>query len=69
MAQEWITSTEAAKISGYHPDYIRKLLQNGKIVGQKFGTVWQIDRASLEGYLARMKVKGQRRGPKPGSQE
>lgn len=61
---EWISITEAAKISGYHKDTLRKLASQGKIKGRKFVTVWQIDRASLQAYLKRVEMMGEKRGPK-----
>ena len=65
MAKEdWITTRKAAEISGYHPDYVRKLLQSGRIDGKKFGVVWQVDRESLEAYLDAIEQRGEKRGPK-----
>jgi excisionase family DNA binding protein len=65
MAEEWLTTTEAAELSGYHPEYIRDLVRESKIEGRKFGIVWQVSRESLLGYLETMQEKGERRGPKP----
>lgn len=48
---DWITTQEAADLSGYHVDYIRKLLQAGKIGGRKWGQAWQVSRQSLLEYL------------------
>ena len=67
MAEEWLTTQEAADLSGYHPERVRELMREQKVKGRKFGIVWQVDRESLLGYIAAMKEKGQRRGPKPGS--
>ena len=64
MADDWITTNEAADLSGYHPDYIRKLLQGGKLNGRKFGPVWQVDKANLLAYLEKIEKQGERRGPK-----
>ena len=61
---EWITTNEAAELSAYHPDYIRKLLQQGKLEGRKFGTVWQVNKRDLLAYMERMQIQGDRRGPK-----
>jgi len=66
MAEEWLTTTEAAELSGYHPERVRELLREQKVKGRKFGIVWQVDRESLLSYIGAMKEKGQRRGPKPG---
>ena len=65
MTQEWIPTSEASKLSGYHSEYIRELARNGLIRAQKFGYVWQIDKTSLQNYLIKVNKKGQRRGPKP----
>ena len=64
MLEELITTAEAAEISGYHQEYIRRLLKEGRIEGKKFGLVWQVKRASLKDYLEKMDMKGSRRGPK-----
>ena len=64
MNNDWITTSEACKISGYHGDHLRELIREGKIEGRKFATVWQVDRNSLLEYLDRMVAKGERRGPK-----
>jgi len=50
MFENWITPT-AAELSGYHPEYLRHLLQLGKIKAQKFAIVWQIDRISFGHHL------------------
>jgi hypothetical protein len=39
----FVSITEAARITGYNPDYIRQLIRAGKVVAQKTVTVWQID--------------------------
>ena len=49
--QEWITSSEASRLSGYNKEYIRRLIRTNKVKAQKFGSVWQIDKASLMDYV------------------
>ena len=61
---EWITTSQAAQISDYHPEHIRELVREGRINAKKFATVWQVDTASLLNYMASMEEKGQKRGPK-----
>jgi hypothetical protein len=61
---QWITTAEAVKISGYTSYHVRYLLNSGKIKGQKFGEVWQIDRASLLDYIDKVKDMGAKRGRK-----
>jgi excisionase family DNA binding protein len=61
---DWITSREASELSGYHPEHIRRLMREKKIVARKFGVVWQIDRASMLAYLHEAeKSEDGRRGP------
>ncbi len=62
---KWLTVAEASKLSGYHPERIRELINDGKIVAQKFSIVWQVDRDSLMAYLSKMQELGKKRGPKP----
>jgi len=65
MASEWITTSEAADLSGYHPERIRELVRDKKIAAVKKGNAWWIDRASLVAYARAAKTKGDRRhGPK-----
>lgn len=64
MAETWISVTEAAQLSGYDPDYIRKLIRGGKIKARKIITVWTVDRLSLFAYLRQIEKKGGKRGPK-----
>jgi len=61
---EWISVTEAARLSAYDADYIRKLIRSGKIKARKIITVWQIDRASLLSYVQKTERLGAKRGPK-----
>ena len=51
MAEEWLTTAEAAELSGYHENYIRRVVRAGKVKAQKFGPTWQISRESLLEYL------------------
>jgi len=62
---DWITTAEAAKLSRYHPEHVRRLIKAGKIKAQKFGEVWQIDRSSLLAYIKTAEKLGVKRGPKP----
>ncbi|MFC2052847.1 helix-turn-helix domain-containing protein [Chloroflexota bacterium] len=62
---DWLTSTEAAEISGYHVERIRELLREEKIKGRKWGQAWMISRDSLMSYVHKIEKQGARRGPKP----
>lgn len=65
MVEEWLTVDEAAELSGYHANYIRSLLREGKVKARKFGPVWQVHRQALLEYVATAeKSEDKRRGPK-----
>lgn len=62
---EWITVSQAAELSGYNEEHIRRLLREGLIVGRKFGIVWQVKRSSVVDYLRNAQGSEDRRhGPK-----
>lgn len=44
MPEEWLTTQEATELSGHHPDYIRKLLQAGKLARRILSPIWIFDR-------------------------
>lgn len=61
----WITVSQAAAISGYNEEHIRRLLRDGLISGRKFGIVWQVKNSSLATYLSKAETSEDRRhGPK-----
>ncbi len=61
----WITVSQAAKISGYNEEHIRRLLRDRWVTGEKFGIVWKVKRASLIAYLSKAQSSQDRRhGPK-----
>lgn len=49
--EDWLTVQEAAKLSGYHPEYIRRLIRDNAIKAQKISIVWLVDRKSLQNYV------------------
>lgn len=62
---DWITTAEAAEISGYHVDYIRKMIKAGKVNGRKvWGREWQVSRSSLLAHIRKVEKTGAKRGPK-----
>jgi excisionase family DNA binding protein len=65
MATDWITTTEAAQLSGYHPEHIRRLVRSGDVEARKFGIVWQVNKTSLLAFVnAAAKSSDKRRGAK-----
>ena len=61
MPDEWLSVTEAAKLSGYHPEYIRRLIRDGEIEAKKFSIVWQVRTQSLLDYLEIAESKDDKR--------
>ena len=51
MDTTWLTVNEAASLSGYHPEYVRQLIREGKIVAKKFSIVWMVSKESLVEYV------------------
>jgi excisionase family DNA binding protein len=66
MGDNWITTVEAATLTGYTAYHIRRLIRTGQVKAQKFGPVWQIRRVSLLAYVRQSEKAGKKRGPKPG---
>jgi excisionase family DNA binding protein len=64
MAEEWITTQEAAEIIGVSIKQVSHLLLNGRIKGKKFGRFWMVDKQSAEEYAA----SNRKPGPKPKTQ-
>jgi excisionase family DNA binding protein len=63
--EDWLTTYEAAQISEYELDYIRKLIRAKKILGRKWGQSWQVSRQSLMEFLEEREQLGEKRGRKP----
>jgi excisionase family DNA binding protein len=62
---EWLTVNEAAKLSGYDPEHIRRLIREDEIKARKFSIVWMVNRESLLGYVKKAQTWGKKRGRKP----
>jgi hypothetical protein len=50
---EWLTVQEAAKLSGYNAEYLRRLMRDEKIKYRKFSFLYQVNQKSLLDYLKR----------------
>lgn len=61
MAEEWITTQEAAELLNVTDAHVRYLLSQGKLEGRKFGHVWAVLRNSVLNYLTHRPKPG----PKP----
>ncbi len=56
MDKDWVTTTQAAELSGYHRDHIRRLIRNDEIEAKKWGRDWMVNRKSLIDYLRKWNV-------------
>jgi len=62
---EWLTVRGAAKLSGYDPEHVRRLIREDKVKARKFSIVWMVNRESLLAYMAKAQAMGEKRGRKP----
>jgi hypothetical protein len=62
--REWITVSDAVKLSGYNEEHITRLCRQGKIEAKKYSIVWQVNRNSLLSYISDIEKLGNKRGPK-----
>ncbi len=58
---EWITVTQAAEISGYNAEYLRRLMRNKKIKFRMFSFIYQVNKKSLLKYLKEAEKKSDKR--------
>jgi excisionase family DNA binding protein len=54
----WITTDEAAALTGYEPAYLRRLLNQGRIPARKVGRDWLVNRDALLAHKAQMDALG-----------
>lgn len=45
--KDYISAQRAAKITGYHQDYVGQLARSGKILSRQIGNRWYVDREGL----------------------
>ena len=63
--EDWITTAEAAEVSGYNEEYIRRLIRKGKLPARRFGPMWQVSRSALLEYVrTAYDPQDKRRGPR-----
>lgn len=55
---EYVSVEEAAEVTGYSEQYIRRLLRQNRINAVKKGPMWWIDLESLKVYKREMDVLG-----------
>ena len=62
---DWITTNEAAELTGYHINHIRRVIRQGSVKARKFGPIWQVSRSSLLYYSEHAEDSDDKRwGPK-----
>ena len=61
---EWIPVAEAAQVSGYNVEHIRRLIRSKRVTGKKFATVWMLNQDSWGSYLEQVGKLGKKRGPR-----
>ena len=62
---QWLTTSEAAELTGYNKSYLRRLLRKGHIEGVKRGRDWLLSRQSVLEHKRRMDALGtQKHSPK-----
>jgi excisionase family DNA binding protein len=55
---EWITTKEAAALTGYATAYFRQLIASGRLKAQKRGRDWFLSKEEVLAYAAEMRHLG-----------
>ena len=55
---DWITTSEAADVTGYTRAYIRVLARRGYVKAVKMGRDWLVDRKSIREHKRKMDALG-----------
>jgi excisionase family DNA binding protein len=55
---DWITTKQAAELTGYATAYFRQLIQRGRLPAQKLGRDWFLKKEDVLAYAAEMKQLG-----------
>jgi len=58
MGKDWLTTTQAARLTGWSATYVRKLAMRGMIVGFKGGRDWWVLQDSLLAFKRDMDALG-----------
>jgi excisionase family DNA binding protein len=64
IMDEWLTTREAAELTGYHPLHIRRLIHAGRVKAIKKGRDWLVSKTGLLNYMDQVRDLGDKRGPK-----
>ncbi len=52
-----VSLSEAAKITGYHPDYLSALIRKKELNGRKVGKTWFTTEEALNDYSLKKKIR------------
>ena len=58
---EWITTDEAAELTGYSVQYVRRLLRKDRVHAKKWMRDWMVDKKDILAYQRSMQSLGQKR--------
>jgi len=61
IAEGWITISEAATLTGYHPAFVRTLAKAGKITAYKLNRDWWVEEKSLLAYQEAQEKEAQKK--------
>lgn len=50
--KDYVSSTKAAKLTGYNPDYVGQLARAGKVLSRQIGNRWYVEREGLVAHKA-----------------
>jgi hypothetical protein len=65
---ELISLSEAAELSGLHPDHLRRLVRQGDLWGKKISRNWVTTARAVKEYLARDRKPGPKPKKNPGKE-
>jgi excisionase family DNA binding protein len=54
----WVTTAQAAELTGYNVKYLRQLVRDGRIEARKVGRDWLVNLEDVLSYKARMDALG-----------
>jgi excisionase family DNA binding protein len=58
---EWITTSEAAELTGYAAAYFRQMIKRGRLKAQKRGRDWFLSKEEVLAYAEEMKQLGSKK--------
>lgn len=58
IGEEWLTTEQAAELTGYSQSYMRKLALGDKVTALKAGRDWLLNRAALLEFTRKMEALG-----------